>query len=122
MGAGLTLFLQLIPHNTTELLLVALPIPIFVGLTIANAATLVSLSAGPEIQGEILGIESSVQALAQSIPAIISGYIATMGINMPVIVGGCVILVGAFTFIGFYRPSKHVLHVEEADELAAAST
>jgi DHA1 family tetracycline resistance protein-like MFS transporter len=121
--AGLSgaLFLQLLATNTTELLLISLAIPVFVGLTIANATTLVSLSASRAIQGEVLGIEASVQALAQSVPAIIAGYIATMGVNMPVIVAGSVVFVGGLVFNGFYRPSRHVLHEEQTDELAAAS-
>lgn len=121
LGVGGALFLQLLPHNTTQLLLFSLGIPLFVGLTIANATTLVSLSAGREIQGEVLGIEASVQALAQSVPAIIAGYIATMGVNMPVIVAGSGVLAGGLLFNIFYRPSKHVLHEEQADKLASTS-
>lgn len=103
------LFLQLLPTNTTQLLLVAPFVAIFVGLTIANSSALVSLSADKEIQGEVLGIEASVQALAQAIPAIISGYVATFGVNMPVVVGGFVILAGGLLFNIFYRPPKQKL-------------
>ncbi len=110
IGTGVALFLQLFPHNTTQLLLVAPFIAIFNGLTLANATALVSKSVGPEIQGEVLGIDSSVQALAQSVPAIISGYVATLGINMPVIVGGATIIVGGFIFNIFYRDRKSQLH------------
>ncbi len=110
IGNGLALFLQLLPHNTTQLLMVAPAIAIFNGLTLANASALVSSSAGPEVQGEVLGIEASVQALAQSIPAIISGYVATLGVNMPVLVGGIVVIIGGIMFNIFYRPSNHKLH------------
>ncbi len=109
-GTGLALFMQLLPHNTAQLLMVAPFIAIFNGLTMANSTALVSTSVGPEIQGEVLGIDSSVQALAQAIPAIISGYIATLGINMPVIVGGSVVIVGGIIFNVFYRQPKSVLH------------
>lgn len=121
VAAGACLFLMLLPHNTTELLLLAFTIPVFVGITIANAPTLVSLSASREIQGEVLGIESSVQAFGQSLPAIISGYVATMGINMPVIVGGSVMIVGGLLFIGLYHPPKKVVQGEEVMESAATS-
>lgn len=110
IGTGLALFLQLWPDNTTQLLIVAPAIAIFNGLTLANATALVSRSVGPEIQGEVLGIDSSVQALAQAIPAIMSGYIATFGINVPVIVGGSVIIFGGIVFNVFYRVPKKVLH------------
>jgi MFS transporter, DHA1 family, tetracycline resistance protein len=120
IGNGIALFLQLLPHNTAQLLLVSPFIAIFNGLTMANASALVSLSAGRENQGEVLGIEASVQALAQGIPAIIAGYVATMGIYMPVVVGGSVVLLGGILFNIFYRPSKQVVGMEAADVRAAA--
>lgn len=118
IGNAVALFLQLIPHNTAQLLLVAPTIAIFNGLTMANVTALVSLSVDKKIQGEVLGIEASVQALAQSIPAIIAGYIATLGVNVPVLVGGFTILTGGIVFNVFYKPSKHLLH--NADAPAAA--
>lgn len=109
-GMAAALLLQLWPHTTSQLLLVAPFIAMFVGLTMANTSALVSLSVGPEMQGEVLGIDASVQALAQAIPAIISGYIATMGVNMPVIVGAVIVFIGAVIFWVFYKPANHVLH------------
>ncbi len=109
-GTGIALLLQLLPNNTTQLLMVAPFIAIFNGLTLANATALVSRSVGPEIQGEVLGIDSSVQALAQAIPAVISGYVATLGISVPVIVGASTILTGSLLFNVFYRRPKKVLH------------
>jgi len=114
LGMSVALFAQLIPHNTTQLLLTAPLIAIFNGLVMANVSALVSLTAGPENQGEVLGIEASVQALAQAIPAIIAGYIATMGVNMPVIVGAALIFVGWLIFVLFYRPPQEVLQREAA--------
>jgi MFS transporter, DHA1 family, tetracycline resistance protein len=110
IGNGVTLFLMLYPHNTTQLLLVTPIFALFNGLTMANVSALVSFSADKKIQGEVLGIEASVQALAQSIPAIAAGYIATLGVNVPVLVGGSIVIVGGLVFNIFYRPSQHVLH------------
>jgi DHA1 family tetracycline resistance protein-like MFS transporter len=121
VGLGLALFLQVWPHNTAQLLVVSPLIALFVGMTMANVSALVSLSAGPDIQGEVLGIEASVQALAQSLPAIISGYVATMGVNMPVIVGAIVILIGWVMYLAFYRPAKHLLHESVADSAKSMS-
>lgn len=114
LGMSIALMLQLIPSNTTQLLLFAPLIAIFNGLVMANVSALVSLTAGPENQGEVLGIEASVQALAQAIPAIIAGYVATMGINMPVIVGSALIFVSWLIFVLFYKPPQSVLKKEEA--------
>ena len=120
LGNGLALFLQLTAHNTTQLLIVTPIFAMFNGITIANASALISLSVDRKIQGEVLGIEASVQALAQSIPAILGGYIATFGVNLPVVVGGSVILVGGIGYNILYRKPKHVVHdVEENAPLAA---
>ncbi|HEX8762411.1 MAG TPA: MFS transporter [Candidatus Saccharimonadales bacterium] len=121
IGNGIALFLQLWPDKTSELLLVAPLIAIFNGLTMANASALVSLSASSEEQGEVLGIEASVQALAQAIPAIISGYVATMGVSMPLVVGGFTIIAGGLVMILFYKVPKKVDQQESGDINAAIS-
>jgi len=108
IGNGLALFIQLWASNTTELLLTAPFIAVFNGLTMANSSAVVSLSANKQEQGELLGIEASVQALAQSVPAAISGYVATMGVGMPVIVGGCTIIAGGVIYNIFYRVPKNM--------------
>lgn len=108
LGNGLALFLLLWPHNTRELLLATPIFAMFNGLTMANATALISRSADKTIQGEVLGIEASVQALAQSVPAALAGYIATLGVNVPVIVGASVVLLGALVFNLFYHQPKGV--------------
>jgi len=113
IGNGLALFALIWPQNTAQLLLVTPFFAIFNGLTMANLSALVSSSAGKKIQGEVLGIEASVQALAQSIPAVVAGYTAALGINVPVIVGGSVVVFGGLLFNIFYRKPKHALNQEE---------
>ncbi len=107
---GIGLLGNLWAHNTAQLLLVTPLFAVFVGQTIANSTSLVSTTVGPEIQGEVLGINFSVQALAQAIPAAMSGYLATMGISTPVLAGGAAIIAGGLVFWIIYRPAKHLLH------------
>lgn len=108
LATGLALFLQLVPNATWQLLLTAPVIAIFNGLTVANASALVSLSADKDIQGEVLGIEASVQALAQAIPAIIAGYVATFGVSTPVIAGGFIIVAAGIVYNLLYRVPRKV--------------
>lgn len=115
-GLGLALFAQLWPNNTTQLLLVAPFIAIFNALFMANVTALVSMTASSKEQGEVLGIEASVQALAQAIPAVISGYVATMGVSMPVIVGAFIVIAGGLVYSIFYRIPKAVLKKEETQD------
>ncbi len=110
IGAGIALFGNLWAHNTTELLLITPFFAIMIGQCIANSVSLVSISADKSIQGEVLGINASVQALAQAIPAAMSGYLAAIGINTPVLVGGAVVILGGILFIAIYRAPAHLLH------------
>jgi MFS transporter, DHA1 family, tetracycline resistance protein len=118
LGTSTALMLMLWPHNTRELLMVAPFIAIFNGMIMANVSALVSLSADAKIQGEVLGIEASVQALAQAIPAIIAGYVATLGVSMPVKVASITVFAAWLVYVIFYRPPKHLLQ-ETAAEAAA---
>ena len=114
LGMSFALLIQIIPQNTTQLLILAPFIALFNGMVMANVSALVSLTAGPENQGEVLGIEASVQALGQAIPAIIAGYVATMGVNMPIIVGASLIFVGWLIFTFLYKPPVEVIQRESA--------
>ncbi len=110
IGSGLTLFLFLLATNTTDLLWVTPVFAIFLGNSIANSIALVSISADAHIQGEVLGINASVQSLAQAIPAAMTGYLAEIGISTPVLAGGIVVIAGGLLFLAIYRPPKHLLH------------
>ncbi len=86
-----------------------------VPLGIANATIvgLVSRSVGPKIQGEILGVNASVLALAQSIPPILSGVVASVtSPTMSIVASALIVLIGAIYFWSRYRP--HEAHISPA--------
>jgi MFS transporter, DHA1 family, tetracycline resistance protein len=105
------------PHNTMELLMVAPLIPISVGLTNANSVALVSRSAPGNIQGEVLGINASVQALAQSIPAALVGYLGGISQNIPILVAAATVSLAGLVFWTLYKPSP-MAKLDEANEMA----
>ena len=107
---GVGLFANLWAHNTAQLLMVTPLFAIFIGLTMANSLSLISGSADSKMQGEVLGINASVQALAQAIPAAMTGYLAVIGISTPVLIGGIVAILGGVVFWLLYRPSENILH------------
>lgn len=110
IGSGLTLFMYLMANSTTDLLWITPIFALFLGNSMANSIALVSISADEHIQGEVLGINASVQSLAQAIPAIMSGYLASISINTPILAGGFTVLAGGLLFLAIYRPPKHMLH------------
>ena len=95
-GSAFALFGFFIPNSREQLLLMSPILPLFIGLLQSNSITLVSRTAGKEIQGEVQGINSSVEAVAQAIPAIIAGYTASVAINLPILVaaGSSVVEIG----------------------------
>lgn len=93
--------------------LVAPFIAVFNGLSFANIAGLISRSAGQKIQGEILGINASVQALAQLIPPILSGFIAAAFTpETPLIVASVIIIFSGLVFITSYHPQKSPANIK----------
>ncbi len=75
-----------------------------VGLSMANLTAAVSRRAGDTIQGEVLGINSSVNALAQALPPLFGGLIATVASPVSALLVGATLI--AFSAYGY----KHVTH------------
>lgn len=74
------------------------------GLTMAFNATLISRISPKALQGEALGINASVMALAQSIPAIASGYVASVDKNFTILAASGLIALAGIAFWIFFRP------------------
>lgn len=105
MGCALAVLLYFIPDKWWGLLFIAPFFAISNGLTQANTVGLVSRNADAKIQGEVLGINSSVQALAQAIPLMLSGYIAAkLTPDSPLLVSAAVIAASGFVFLFLYKP------------------
>ena len=103
---GVVLLCYFIPQVWWQMLFVVPFFAMNMGLSQANMAGLISRLAAPEIQGEVLGINFSVQALAQSIPAAASGFIAAnMGPNTPVVVSASIMMLAAIVFWISFRKS-----------------
>ena len=53
------------------------------GMTQPNVNTIVTNAATPEMQGQILGINQSVQSMAMAIPPMVAGFLSTLDIRFP---------------------------------------
>ncbi len=116
-GLAAAFLLLFLPHTSPALYATGWTIPLFVGLTMANMIALVSSVAGPKIQGEVMGINSSVEALAQGIPAVMSGYIASIAVGLPIIVGSIIVASAGILFWILIRPKGINAHTEAAAAL-----
>ena len=79
IGLAASLIIVTMPNAVWVLYLVTPLIAINQGMLAPNLQTLVSNSVGPEKQGEISGINQSVQSIAQAFPPIIAAFLVTQG-------------------------------------------
>ncbi len=87
-----------------QLLLVTPLFAICNGLTQANLLGLISRSAPASVQGEILGVSSSVQALAAGLPPLLAGFVASrFSPEAPIIISSLIILIAGVVFAVFYK-------------------
>jgi DHA1 family tetracycline resistance protein-like MFS transporter len=71
----------------------------FQGLTAPNLTTVVSKSAGPGEQGEILGINQSMVSVGQAVPPIIAGYLNSFNIVLPIVAAAVFVFLGWVAFV-----------------------
>lgn len=101
IGTGICLLaFYFVPDNTPWLIYYIPPfLAISVALTKAFSNALITRTTPDQIRGEVMGINSSVSAMAQAIPAILAGYVATYNAITPVLVGGIVTIIGGVSFL-----------------------
>ncbi len=77
-----------------------------IALTKAFSTALLTRITKAEIRGEVMGINSSSNALSGTIPALIAGYLASGYIMYPVLIGGMCTIIGGLLFIYKFRPDR----------------
>ena len=105
-GTGICLLIyHFIPANHSGLLYF---IPPFLAscnaMTFAFNSSIVTRITPANIHAESLGINSSIMAIAQAIPAVLSGYIAVINFNMPILVGSSTIILAGIIFWVLFKP------------------
>ncbi|OFY86114.1 MAG: hypothetical protein A3F72_06585 [Bacteroidetes bacterium RIFCSPLOWO2_12_FULL_35_15] len=105
---GITLPMLLFPSSTQVFyIFYILPfVSVFQGLTQPNLTAVVSDQVGEKDQGQILGINQSIQSLGMAIPPIIAGYIHTLHPNLPIIVACVCTIIGWLVLVLFFKTKK----------------
>lgn len=75
----------------------------FQGITAPNMTTVISESAGPKQQGEILGINQSMQSLGQAVPPLIAGWLNTLNGSYPLMAAAVLVFLGWVVYVGVFR-------------------
>ena len=109
---SITFPLLLWPSNSVYLYFIMPFIAIFQGLTFPNYTALVSGLSAKDSQGEILGINQSIQSIGMAIPPIIAGFIVSLHLYLPILVAGILTFIAWIVFVAFFRPKENELFHE----------
>lgn len=106
LALALVLPILVVPSHSFWLYFILPFVAIFQGMIQPNSVTVVSSLSGPESQGEIMGINQSIQSLAMIIPPVISGFIGGINVRLPIIAASMFTLLAWFIFVAYYQKPK----------------
>lgn len=106
LGLSLIFPLLLLPEKVTYLYCVMPLIAIFNGLSYPNTTAIISTQADAASQGEVMGINQSLQALSQSLPPILAGFAVSIHYSLPILLAAGTIFLSWVVFMIFFRPQQ----------------
>ena len=110
LAGAIAIFAYYIPEHTIGLLVVGAVFALTNGISMAALPSLASNRASADSQGEILGINASVQALAQAVPPILAGFLAAkISPSAPIYAAGVVIAAAWIVFVLFVKREKQAV-------------
>lgn len=109
---ALLLPLVLLPDKVSVLLYTLPLLAIFQGLAQPSYTTIVSQLADENSQGEMLGINQSIQSVTQVIPPVVAGAAAAIDVQLPIIIGGVAIFIAWLLFVYAFKPVRERKFVE----------
>jgi DHA1 family tetracycline resistance protein-like MFS transporter len=109
---ALLLPLVLLPDKVSVLLYTLPLLAIFQGLAQPSYTTIISQLADENSQGEMLGINQSIQSVTQVIPPVVAGAAAAVDVQLPIIIGGVAVFVAWLLFVYAFKPVRERKFVE----------
>ncbi len=111
-GLSITFLLFLIPSQAYWLYAIIPLQALFQGLSFPNSLAIVSNLADRQSQGEVLGLNSSVQSLGMALPPLIAGVISAVDYTLPTLAASACLLLAWFVFVFVFKP-KQTQHFHE---------
>lgn len=107
-GQSIALLLPLLAQEVWHLYLLFPMIAVFQALVQPNISAMVSNMAPPQLQGETLGMQQSVRAMAQVVPPLAGGLIVSWSLSSPTWLAAATIFIAWITFQIDMRKGKFV--------------
>ncbi len=114
-GLAFAILAVLLPDKAWLLYLCNPFVAIFQGLAQPNQTSIVSSLASKDSQGEMLGIQQSMQSFAFTIPPIMAGFMLNFDVRLPMIVAAFITLMAWAVFFFFFK-------AEAAPKISTAMT
>ncbi len=109
LGCAVMLLIYFLPREAWQLYFVPPFFSLCTGLTMANLNALISARSDRNIQGEVLGISASVNALAQALPPLVAGFVAAaFAPTTPIVVASLFVF---FSWLVFLKARKPVVEM-----------
>ncbi len=102
LGLAIALSLVLLPQEGFWFYLISPLIATAQGVTAPNLTAVVSEQTTADQQGEILGINQSMQSLGQAVPPIVAGYLNTLNGNLPLLSAALLTFIAWLFYIYFF--------------------
>lgn len=106
IGQSLALLLPLFAQEVWHLYLLFPLVAVFQALVQPNISAMVSNMAPPQLQGETLGMQQSVRAMAQVVPPLAGGLIVSWSLSSPMWLAAMTIFIAWVTFQVDVRQGK----------------
>ena len=103
IALAVTVGISLIPGQSFWFYIIAPFMALAQGMTSPNLTTVVSEQAGPNRQGQIMGINQSMNSLGHAIPPILAGYLNTLNDKLPLLAGSLFIFTAWVLFMIFFK-------------------
>lgn len=105
-GLATSLLVLLVPDQAIWLYAVLPAVALFQGVVQPNSLSLISDLGHDDSQGEIMGINQSIQSLAQAVPPLIAGVIASFHPILPIVGGSIAVSLAGLVFLWAFMPSR----------------
>lgn len=103
LGVAIAFGLLLIPNKPMGLYLLVPLVAAFQGLNQPNTTAVVSNLSDASSQGEILGIQQSIQSMAQALPPVIGGFTVSLHLSLPIIMAAAASGAAWLLFVILFR-------------------
>ncbi len=99
---SITIFLLWFPQKSYWIYILLPFMAISQAMVSPNLLSILSGKAGDDRQGEILGVNQSVQSIATAIPPLASGYLINLSMGLPILLGSSLVLLAFLIFVFRY--------------------